>query len=104
MTKDEILKKYHQEKDEGKIFIESKSVLKGFTIMIFVGMFLITMSLLLTGEDTITNIVLILLLPFIFCFYGISAYYKKDKMYMFVSTVWAFIYVMRVFDFMKEFF
>lgn len=104
MTKDEILNRYHKEKDEGRLFIESKSLFKGFTMMMLVGLFLMVMSFLLTGEDTITNIIFILIMPFLICFYGIKGYYKKDKTYMIIAFIWLIIYAMRFFGLIKQLF
>ncbi len=104
MNKEEILRRYQKEKDEGKVFFESKALFKGFTMMMLVAMILMIMSFLLSGDTIITNICFLLIVPFLFCFYGIRGYYTKDKTNIFIAITWIFIYILRFFDILKELF
>lgn len=70
MNKEEILRRYQNEKDEGKVFFESKALFKGFTMMMLIAMFLMIMAFLLSGDTIITDICFLLIIPFLFCFYG----------------------------------
>lgn len=56
MNKEEILRRYQNEKDEGKVFFESKALFKGFTMMMLIAMFLMIMAFLLSGDTIITDI------------------------------------------------
>lgn len=104
MNKEEILRRYQNEKDEGKVFFESKALFKGFTMMMLIAMFLMIMAFLLSGDTIITDICFLLIIPFLFCFYGIKGYYTKNKTTIFISAVWIFLYIMRFIDIMKVLF
>lgn len=104
MTKEEIIQRYHKEKDEGKIFFNHKSLMKSYGVMVVIACFLMIMSFLLTKESTIADIIMILLLPFVLIIYGTKAYYTRNKTYYFITCSWIFIYFFRIIDFMKEFF
>ena len=103
MLKDEIIQKYHKEKDEGKIFFSQKALLKSYGVMAIIAAFVIIMSFLLTGESTIPDIVFILILPYIFIIYGTRAFYLKNKLYIFISLLWFFTFCIKVIDFINEF-
>ena len=49
MNKEEILRRYQNEKDEGKVFFESRALFKGFTMMMLIAMFLMIMAFLLSA-------------------------------------------------------
>lgn len=103
MTKEEIIQNYHKEKDEGKIFFSHKALMKGYGFMVMIACFLMIMSLLLTGKSTITDIISILVLPFLFVIYGVRAFYLKNRSDIIISLVWFFIFCMKIIDFMNEF-
>ena len=104
MNHQEILNRYQKEKDEGKIFFNGKSLLKGYGLMTIVAFFLMVMSFLLTGESTITDIVFILILPFLFCIYGMKAYYSRDKIYILLTFLWFLTFFFKIINFISEYF
>lgn len=104
MNKEEILQRYYKEKDEGVIFIQSKALIKGFSLTVLLAMILMIMSFLLTKDSTIADIIFILLLPFVISCYASKAYYLKNKTYFFVTVCWILIYVLRFIDFIQVIF
>ena len=104
MNQQEILNRYQKEKDEGKIFFNGKSLLKGYGLMTIVACFLMVMSFLLTGESTITDITFILIMPFLFCIYGMKAYYSKNKINILLSFLWFIFFIFKILDFISEYF
>lgn len=85
MNKDEILEKYHQEKDEGMIYIKNKALFRGYSFMILIALFFMIMSFLLNGEFIIVEIIYFLIIPFLFFLYGFRGFYLKQKSYLLVN-------------------
>lgn len=98
MNKDEILKKYHQEKDEGMIYIKNKALLRGYSFMIMIAIFFMIMSILLNGERIIFEIIYFLIMPFLFFLYGFRGFCLKQKLYIFISAIWFLMFCLRFYD------
>lgn len=104
MTNEEIIQRYHQEKDEGRVFFNRKAFSKGFAVMAIIAGFLMIMSFLLTKETTITDIVEMIFLPFLLAAYGMKAYYFQNKTYYFITCAWFFTFLLKMMSFINMYF
>lgn len=103
MNKEDIIQRYYKEKDEGKVFFNGKALLKGYGLVVLISFILIIMSILLMKDMTISNIVIILVIPSVFIIYGTRAYYLKDRSDIFIATVWFVIFIIKILQFINTY-
>lgn len=101
MTNQDILMKYKQEKDEGKIFFERRSIQSTFGGLIVIAMVFAIISVMLCDNTVICDSILLILFPVMIVIYSVRFYYLRTKIDLLLSFVWLLVLVIKIVSFIK---
>ncbi|MCD7950983.1 MAG: hypothetical protein LUG12_12110 [Erysipelotrichaceae bacterium] len=71
------------------------TISQSIVLLMIISLMMMIISYFITGNTIITDLIFILFMPFIICFYGIKGYYE-DEHYLFVAMCWLILLMIKI--------